>query len=103
MFRRRTQTSPHRVHSSVRDVHFVVVPVANAMISETLLPDFQVSKALLPGGVREPALDELNCALYRDVYWRQNGVQVIGHDYEFVKQILSFRAVMKKSRDEKFG
>lgn len=81
-------------------MNFIIVCIANAMICKTFLPDFQIAKPLLSGRMRESALDELNGMLDRDLNWRDNNVQMIGHYNELVKKVFSVGAVMEESFDK---
>jgi len=78
-----------------------VIGVANAMVRETSLPDFTTAD-LLARRVRISALDELHGAFDGDVESRRDEkVNVIGHDDEFVKQESLLAAVVVKRLEEK--
>jgi len=80
-----------------------VIGVANAMVRETSLPNFATAD-LLAHRVRISALDELQGAFDGDVESRRDEkVNVIGHDDEFVKQESLMAAVVVTRLEEKPG
>jgi len=85
----------HGILPDVDDMHTVVILVANPMIGKPSLPDFQVRAKLLFRPIRKSAFDELHCFLEagkrRDEY-----VQMIGHDNEFMEQISRFPIVTER-------
>ena len=76
----------------VNRVQSIVARVANAMVGESFLPDSQVGAQFFFRSVRGSALNELD-GLLEAGQGRQDCVQMIGHDHEFVEQIL-FTPVM---------
>jgi len=72
----------------------IVLKIANAMIAETRLPD----RPTRLQAEREPAFDVLYGALQRDfLCWREEQMDVVGHDDEFVQKIFSVIAIMLES------
>jgi hypothetical protein len=67
------------------------------MVRESTLPYGQ------PGGetVREAALDKLHGSLQSDIGWRDEKVEMIGHDDVFVEQVT--RAIVIDYLEEKIG
>ena len=76
------QPSSNRIHPNIFSTPFVIRPITNAMIRETRLPHMPA----LVQTIREPSFDELHNALERDVVRRcEQRMDVVGHDYEFMK------------------
>ncbi len=78
----------------------VILPIPDPMIRETRLPD---GTALLMA-IRKSPLDELHDALERNLFSRrEQRVEVIGHDDEFVKKKLTLVAIMRENLDQESG
>jgi len=91
----------HRVEMDVFDVFLEIHSIANSMIGEAPLPDFQIRLEFLLCAIGEAALDELNCALQS--YLRsEEQMKMIGHQDEFVEEIC-FASAGKESFEEKPG
>src|SRR5437899_11526262 len=74
------QARADRIHANVPGVPFVVMLVANPMACEALLP--YEACLCLTEPVRKPAFDHLQGAFKRNVRsWREQKVQMIGHDH----------------------
>lgn len=75
----------------------VILPISDAMIRETRLPD----GAALLQAIRESSFDELHGPLDRNVLCgRQQCVEVIGHDDEFVEQEFACVAIVREGFDQ---
>ena len=71
----------------------VILPISDAMICETWLP--HRAALLHPEG--ESSFDELHGSLQRNLLrGREQHVDVVGHDHEFMKQEFSSVAIMRK-------
>src|SRR5438874_2011179 len=84
----------HRILAEIRVVNRVIARIADAMVRESLLPDFQVRPQLFLRSIREPAFDELD-RLFEAGERSDDYVKVVGHDYEFVEQICVALIVIK--------
>jgi len=74
--------------------------VANAMVSEAGLPNGQLR--LQAEG--ESSFDELNGLLERSVIVRRDqSVEMVGHDDEFVKEVFSLASVMQEHVHEEIS
>ena len=83
----------------VLELLVVVVLVADAVFVVAGVPDF--SGRLVAGCERVAAFDELDgvgCGLIH--CWRQENVDVVGHDYESVEEEFALVAIAEKGGDE---
>jgi hypothetical protein len=75
--------------------------IANPMIRKPALPDFSLSANHRSEGVRVSALDELNGMFERyGVSWRQEKMDMFGHNHERVELKAAFAAIAIKSLQE---
>jgi len=76
----------------------VILKIPNPMIRETRLPDLPAPFE----AERETSLDELHGSLQRNLLrGRDQQMNVIGHDDEFMEEIFSFVAIVSKRVEQK--
>jgi hypothetical protein len=78
----------------------IILKIADAMIAETCLPhrpaEFQAE--------RESSFDKLHGTFQRDlVCGREQRMEMIGHDHEFMKQIFPLITIMSEGFDQEIG
>src|SRR5215831_10772528 len=79
----------------------VVVAVANAMIGEALLPNQERILELTLGAVGKAAFDVLRRLLQGNIFCgRDDRVDVVGHDDEFVKKKALLLAIVLEDVDQ---
>jgi len=88
----------HRIEMDVLEMFLVVRGIANSMIGKTSLPDFEIGSEFLLCSVRETTLDELESTLQGDLR-RDQEMEVIGHEDEFVEEI-GLASISEKSFEE---
>jgi hypothetical protein len=78
----------------------IIFQITHAMIRETRLPNRRTRFQ----SIRESPFDELHRPLQRDLRRGcQQRVHVIGHDDDFVQEILPFIAIVSEGFDQKTG
>ena len=88
---------------NVRAVFLVVIGIADAVIRETLLPDFGGGFQDFASAKRESALDVLQRFFERGVgRGCKKQMEVIGHDHVFVQEKTPFLPVVVEYLDEQF-
>ena len=76
----------------------VVFKIAHTMVRETCLPHGRVRFQ----AIRKSSFEELHGPLQRNLLsGRQQRVEVVGHDHEFVEQKFSFVAIVRQRFDHK--
>ena len=70
--------------------------VAEAMVGKSTLPN----RELRGKAVREAAFDKTNRSFERDGLWREDEMDVVGHDYEGVEFVMAQVAIVLESFDE---
>ena len=77
------------------------VGIGDTHLREAFLPDRGAESKLPSGPEREATLDELQRSLDADVAFdREQGMEVVGHDDEFVESELSLGAIVVQHADE---
>ena len=77
---------------------FIVLRIANAMVGKTFLPDQRLEPQLLLRAEGESALDELTGFFQSNVFRRrEDQVEVVRHDHEFVQEKTAFPAIVLKN------
>jgi len=72
----------------------IVIEIADAMICEACLPNGWVRFQT----IRKSSLNELHGAFQRDLWcWRQQHMDVVGHDYKLVEKKFLFVAIVCES------
>ncbi len=81
----------------------VVLGIADAMVSEAVLPDYEVRSEFMFHPIREASLDELDCTFKRYLgCGRDQQVKMARHQDEFVQREFRFVAISKAGIDKEF-
>jgi len=76
-----------------------VFAVAHATVGKAALPN----RKLRAKAVGEAAFDELNCTLKSNALWRDQQMDVVGHEDEGVELVVAFAAVVLEGFEEEVG
>lgn len=98
------KSGSHWVSKNVIAMGFVIDGTLNAMVRKSCLPYLAVESEFFLDPVRKAAFDELNGFFERKlITGRDDRVQVVSHDDEFMQQEAAFVAVIPQDINEKLA